>query len=51
MQGNHIQALQLKHEGLEREIAAEMRRPLPDLGIIQKLKRRKLRLKEELAGG
>ncbi|MCZ8018208.1 DUF465 domain-containing protein [Novosphingobium sp.] len=45
----HVSALQLKHAGLERQIQDELNRPLPDLATIQALKRRKLRIKEELA--
>ncbi len=45
----HVSALQSKHAGLERQIQDELNRPLPDLATIQALKRRKLRIKEELA--
>lgn len=48
METSHVSALQLKHDGLERKIRDEMSRPLPDLTVVQKLKREKLRLKEEL---
>jgi hypothetical protein len=48
MEQSHVSALQLKHAGLERRIQDELNRPLPDLAIIQQLKRRKLRIKEEL---
>lgn len=48
METSHGNALQLKHDGLERKIREEMSRPLPDLTVVQKLKREKLRLKEEL---
>ncbi len=49
METSHVSALQLKHAGLERQIQDEMSRPLPDRAAIQQLKRRKLRIKEELA--
>lgn len=49
MEQSHASALQLKHAGLERQIRDELNRPLPDLAMIQQLKRRKLRIKEELA--
>jgi len=49
MEQSHASALQLKHAGLERQIAEEMSRPSPDNAIIQSLKKRKLRIKEELA--
>ncbi len=49
MESSHVSALQLKHAGLERQLADEQSRPLPDLVTIQLLKKRKLRIKEELA--
>jgi hypothetical protein len=49
METSHVSALQLKHAGLERQLQDELNRPLPDPAAIQKLKRRKLRIKEELA--
>ena len=49
MEQPHISALQLKHAGLERQIDAELNRPLPDLAMVQLLKKKKLRIKEELA--
>lgn len=49
MEQSHVSALQLKHAGIERQLQDEMSRPLPDLAIIQSLKKRKLRIKEELS--
>lgn len=49
METSHVSALQLKHAGLERKLEEEMSRPLPDLATVQTLKRRKLRIKEELS--
>lgn len=49
MEASHVSALQLKHAGLERKLAEEQGRPMPDLATIQDLKKRKLRIKEELA--
>jgi hypothetical protein len=49
METSHVSALQLKHAGLERRIEEELNRPLPDLATVQVLKKRKLRIKEELA--
>jgi hypothetical protein len=49
MESSHVSALQLKHAGLERKLAEERSRPLPDLVTIQSLKKRKLKIKEELA--
>ena len=48
MEQTHVSALQLKHAGLERQLQDELSRPLPDLTLIQSLKKRKLRIKEEL---
>ncbi len=48
METSHVSALQLKHIGLERKIELELSRPLPDLATLQLLKKRKLRIKEEL---
>lgn len=49
MDASHLSALQLKHAGIEKRIADELSRPLPDNAVIQSLKKRKLRIKEELA--
>lgn len=48
MEHSHVSALQLKHAGLERQLEQELNRPMPDSAIIQTLKKRKLRIKEEL---
>lgn len=48
MDTSHVSALQLKHAGLERQIAQEMSRPMPDEVVIQTLKKQKLRLKEQI---
>lgn len=49
MEQSHVSALQLKHAGLERQIHEEMGRPSPDTAQIQLLKKRKLKIKEELS--
>ena len=49
MESTHVSALQMKHAGIERQIAEEMNRPMPDLSMLQTLKKRKLRIKEELS--
>lgn len=49
METSHVSALQTKHAGIERQIQQEMSRPMPDDVAIQALKKRKLRLKEEIA--
>lgn len=48
MESSHLTALQSKKAGLEEQIQAEMARPVPDDAILMELKRRKLRLKEEI---
>ena len=49
METTHASALQLKHAGLDHKLQQEMTRPMPDLATIQLLKKKKLRIKEELA--
>ncbi|MBV1916482.1 MAG: DUF465 domain-containing protein [Sphingomonadaceae bacterium] len=48
MDSSHVSALQLKHDGIERQLHQELGRPLPDGGVVQNLKKRKLRIKEEM---
>lgn len=48
MQTAHFSALEAKHASLDRKIADETARPAPDQMMIADLKRRKLRLKEEM---
>lgn len=49
METSHVQALQMKHEGLDRRLREEMNRPSPDSAKIQAIKKQKLALKEEIA--
>ena len=49
MESTHISALQMKHAGLERQIQSEMIRPLPDDTLVAQLKRKKMKIKEELS--
>lgn len=49
MENSHNSALMAKHAGLEQKIASEARRPNPDPYLIAELKKKKLRLKEEIA--
>lgn len=49
METTHVSALQLKHAGLDQKLQQEMTRPMPDLAMIQQLKKKKLRIKEVLA--
>ena len=46
----HQSALETKHATLDRRIAQENQRPLPDARLIADLKKQKLRVKEEMAG-
>ncbi len=46
--GDKYGALIERHRGLEAEIAAEMKRPMPDSMLLQRLKRQKLLLKDEI---
>lgn len=48
MESSHVAALQSKKANLERQIEAEMARPVPDDVTLKNLKLRKLRIKEEL---
>jgi hypothetical protein len=48
METSHVSSLQLKHAGLERQIESELSRPMPDLAMLQQLKKRKLKLKEAI---
>ena len=50
MQQPHISALQAKHADIEARIADETQRPLPDMTTVSRLKKEKLRVKEEIAG-
>ena len=49
MESSHAAALHTKHAGLEAKLHAEMSRPVPDAVMIQRIKKEKLRIKEELA--
>lgn len=49
MENTHLSALEHKHASIERQLHDEMTRPMPDDVLIQSLKKRKLRIKEELA--
>ncbi|HEY0113395.1 MAG TPA: YdcH family protein [Allosphingosinicella sp.] len=50
MQQAHISALQHRHADIEARILEESQRPLPDSAAIARLKKEKLRVKEEIAG-
>ena len=46
----HLSALQAKHAGLDARINEESQRPMPDMATLARLKKEKLKIKEELAG-
>lgn len=46
---NHLDALKAKHFNLEKEIHATGMRPAPDQAALTRLKREKLKIKEEIA--
>lgn len=48
MSNSHVSALKEKHHGLEEKIHQEEIRPVPDSTKLAKLKKEKLRIKEEL---
>ena len=48
MESSHVSALQKKHAGIDAQIREEESRPAPDTATIQALKKKKLRLKEEM---
>jgi hypothetical protein len=48
MNMSHITALETKHAQLDRRIADESLRPLPDMSLIADLKKQKLKVKETL---
>lgn len=45
---SHVTHLEDKHEHLEALIAVEFARPMPDLTVINGLKKQKLALKDEI---
>lgn len=49
MNTSHIDALKTRHARIDATIVHEETRPLPDQATIARLKREKLRIKDELA--
>ncbi len=45
----YVEELRSKHAHLEEEIDDEVHRPMPDQSILTRLKREKLRIKDEIA--
>ena len=48
MQDARFDALKSKHEEIETILVEEERRPLPDFQLVHELKRKKLKIKDEL---
>ena len=46
---SHIEHLHVKHEELDKSLAAEMAHPSPDFFSIKDMKKQKLLIKEEIA--
>ena len=46
---DYVESLRGKHALLEEQIDEELHRPLPDQSILTRLKREKLRIKDEIA--
>jgi hypothetical protein len=46
---DYVESLRGKHALLEQQIDDEMHRPLPDQSVLTRLKREKLRIKDEIA--
>jgi len=49
MENAHVSALIAKHAGIEERLSNESRRPSPDTALVNRLKKMKLKIKEELA--
>lgn len=48
MQDAHLSALATKHADIEARISDEIQRPMPDAAIVSRLKKEKLKLKDEM---
>jgi hypothetical protein len=46
---DNMTTLKARHTELEQELAAEVSRPHPDQVLVAKLKKQKLRIKDEMA--
>ncbi|MGF1477290.1 MAG: YdcH family protein [Geminicoccaceae bacterium] len=45
---DHVESLRTKHATLERAIDDELHRPLPDQALLARLKKQKLKIKDEI---
>ena len=50
MNKGHVDAITSKHATLQAVISEEEHRPRPDMDLVHRLKKEKLRLKDELVG-
>ena len=50
MQNAHMESLSTKHASLDQRISEENLRPFPDTATLARLKKEKLRLKDEITG-
>jgi hypothetical protein len=50
MANAHRSQLLARHARLDANLAAELKRPLPDPATLRRLKREKLKLKDEISG-
>jgi hypothetical protein len=50
MEKAHVEALETRHAAIQSKIDAEEQRPNPDDILLHKLKKEKLRLKDEILG-
>jgi hypothetical protein len=50
MEQAHMTALQARHAGLDARISEESQRPLPDMAMLARLKKEKLKIKEAING-
>ena len=48
MSTSHLSTLKSRHADIDAKLANEERRPAPDTGLVALLKKRKLKLKEEM---
>ena len=44
----HIESLIQKHQRLDQQLNTEVNRPYPDQNVVSRLKKEKLRIKEEI---
>lgn len=49
MANAHLASLAARHAALDASLSAELKRPLPDAVVLARLKREKLKVKEQLA--